>query len=378
MTTGRFKIIAVTAFLTVAAFLIMERSVLPPISARPSTPKGFELLGTIMRLIKTDYIEERDPARTVDGAYRGLVNSLDALSSYLDRQATAKYLSLDASFKDIGVILFKKYGSFPQVVSLLDNAPAAKSGIKVGDYLSALDDHSTLGMSLLETGLYLKDVQEKPVSVKVLRDSSTLWLKIDRALVAPVPVTYLSAGDPAVLRIHSLRSRCVDELRKNILPQIKKQKKPLVLDLRNCHEGEYDEAVKLLGLFLRGAKIGYFEKKGGAREDLVCPGESELDKIPLAVWVNPGTMGPAELVAGVLQDRQRCKVIGTETLGLVAKLEHFPLRDASSLLLTSAVFSLPSGKKLWTQGITPDTKIPVEDQSQETFLQKTSALLPNP
>ena len=68
MTTGRFKIIALTAFLTAAAFLIMERSVLPTISARPSTHKGFELLGTVMRLIKNDYIEERDPARTVDGA----------------------------------------------------------------------------------------------------------------------------------------------------------------------------------------------------------------------------------------------------------------------------------------------------------------------
>ena len=282
------------------------------------------------------------------------MNSLDALSSYLDRQATAKYASLDTSFKDIGVVLFKKYGSFPQVVGLLENAPAAKSGIKVGDYLSALDDRSTLGMSLLETSLYLKDIQEKPVSIKVLRDSSTLWLKIDRALVAPVPATYLSAGDAAVLKIHSLRPRSVDQLRKNVLPQIKKQKKPLVLDLRNCHEGEYDEAVKLLGPFSAGAKIGYFERKGEPRRPM-CQGESELDKISLAVWVNSGTMGPAELVAGVLQDRRRCKVIGTEP-SFGRQIEHFPLRDDSSLVLTSAVFPCRR-EKLWTQG-SPGSKIP--------------------
>jgi C-terminal processing protease CtpA/Prc len=86
-------------------------------------------------------------------------------------------------------------------------------------------------------------------------------------------------------------------------------------------------------------------------------------------------MGPAELVAAVLQETRKVKVIGTATPGLVSRQELFPLEDGSSVLVTSGVFTLASGKKLWEEGVTPDDRLEAGDQGTASYVKRTSALL---
>jgi len=379
MRKDRTRLILLTAVVSVALFFVLERSIIPGISAKILSTKGQRLLENIMGLIRTDYLEERDPAKTVEGAYRGLINSLDPLSSYFNGEVTAKYLRKDPKFRDIGVVLFKTYGLFPQVRGIIKDSPAEKAGIRLGDYISAIDDRSTLAMSLAEVTIYLKDYEEKPVSLKILRDTATLTMTVERTLLFPESFTFASLPESGhILGIHNLFPPLTDDLKKTVLPQVRPQNKLLVLDLRNCYEGEIEEAQKLVNLFLKIENFGYFEKKGGVKEFLSCSGEPELGKTPLAVWVNRGTQGPAELVAGVLQESKRARVIGETTPGLVAKLELYPLQDEGSILLASGVFTLSSGKKLWEQGVTPDEKVAADDASQAGFLKKTITRFPNP
>jgi carboxyl-terminal processing protease len=143
------------------------------------------------------------------------------------------------------------------------------------------------------------------------------------------------------------------------------------LDLRNCHEGDIEESRKLINLFLKSPNIGYFETKGGTKEILSCPDDAELEKLPLVIWTNQATIGPAEAVVGVLKEFKRAKIIGLPTLGLVAKQNFFVLDDGSGLLLTSGIFHLRSGEKLWEKGIKPDIKINEEDQTLSTYLKKS-------
>ena len=378
MRSQRVRLVLFSTGLALCLFFVLERSFLPGIPPQKPIYKGFDLLGTVTRLVKDDYIEERNPDQTMEGAYRGLVDSLDPVSSYFGRDVSAKYLKRGAAWADVGIVLFKRsFGLFPQVAGLDENSPAEKAGIKQGDTISAIDGRGTLVMSSIEANLCLKDIEQKPVTLKVVRDNQTLEIKAERAILHPDPYA-LSTGDGfSILKIHNLYAPCAADIRKRALTIIKSRKSPLILDLRNCAEGEIEEARQVLNLFIQSGQIGYFEKKGGAKEPLGCPTAPLFPKLPAAVWTNGATMGPAELIAGVLQGAYKVKVIGTATPGLVSRQELFPLQDNSSVLITSDVFVLSSGKKLWDEGVTPDDRVAAEDQSTGAYLKKSAALFPN-
>jgi carboxyl-terminal processing protease len=378
MKSERVRLVFFSACLGLCLFFLFERSFLPGIPPQKPVYKGFDLLGTVARLVRDDYIEERDPARTMEGAYKGLIDSLDPVSSYLGRDASNKFLRRDSRWADIGVVLFKRsFGLFPQVVGLAENSPAEKAGVKPGDAISAMDGLGTLGMSSLEANLYLKDLEQKSVLLKVVRDNETLEIKVERAVLFAASHSVSSIDGFSILKIHNIYAPCVSEIRKNALPLLKSRKNSYILDLRDCSEGDVEEARRLLNLFIKSEAFGHFEKKNGVKEPVGCPASPALPNLPSAVWVNSATMGPAEMVAGVLQEAGKIKVLGTVTPGLVSRQELHQLQDGSAVLLTSAVFSLASGKKLWEEGVVPDEKIDPADGGSAVYMKKTRALFPN-
>ncbi len=376
MKVPRYRWFLWAAFLAAGLFFVVQMGFLPG-GFKPAAPKGFELLDSLMRLIRNDYLEVRDPVQTAEGTYRGLVNSLDPLSAYLNRELAAKYLAITGGETDPGVVILKRYAAFPQVVSVVEGSPAEKIGIKLGDLLSAIEGRNSLSMSLAETMLLLKGADEQPVKIRVLRGNETLDLDVPRALIFPKSFTFVrAAGKPAILRIHRFAPSLDSDLQREVLPALKNPKTALVVDLRNCRDGELEAARKFVNLFVKTADAGQFENRGGVKQAVACPAEPELGTLPLAVWVNAGTAGPAEFVAGVLQEVRKVKVVGFPTPGLVGRTEFFSLKDESAILLTSGVFSLPSGRKLWDEGLRPDVSLPFDKLDEKSYLEKTIPLLP--
>lgn len=357
----------------ISLLLIIEKNLAPGLFSSSTSYQNFELLYRVIYFIQNDYIEEANPAQTMKGAYRGLVNSLDVISSYLDEESMLKYSQrMDADLKGTGLVLYKRYGSFPQVVGIIENSPAHKHGIQLGDFISAIDDGPPQAMSLLETRIYLKDKDEKPVKLRILRGQKTLEINLERAQLFTEPASLTSSeGTSGILKIHQLYPSSVKSVRDKIISRLRSAKKPLILDLRNCYEGDIQGAQELINVFLKTPRIGYFEKKAEPKEYLGCPDNAELKTLPLVIWNNQATMGPSEIVAGVLQEFKRAKIIGLQTLGLAAKQTFFLLEDGTGLLLTSGIFHLNSGKSLWQKGVTPDVKIKVDEQSTSAYLKKT-------
>ena len=179
-----------------------------------------------------------------------------------------------------------------------------------------------------------------------------------------------------ILKIHSFSSSLNRQLRKDLLPSLKAKKEPLIIDLRNCHEGTIEESLMFINLFLQSDKVGYFQDNNGEKENLACPESPELQGLPLVLWTNNATIGPAEAVAGVLKDFQIAKIVGLKTPGLLVKQDFFPLEDGSALLLTSKIFYFREGKEMWLKGIIPDTEIQEKNPSSDLYLDKTYELLP--
>jgi carboxyl-terminal processing protease len=378
MKIPKYRLVLLTVFTAALMFFLVQMRILPGKSQRTAWPKGFELVDMLMQLIRNDYLEERDPVQTAEGAYRGIVNSLDPVSSYLTSDLTARYAARGPGDTATGLIVFKRYGSFPQVVGILPGSPAEKQAVKVGDLVSAIEHRSTLSMSLTEVELLLGGTDEKAVHLKLLHGDNARELDLARArrFERDYALAPAAADRPAILAVRAFTPGLPAALRKNVLPALKALKGPLVLDLRNASGGDLEAARAVANLFVKTDAAGAFEKKGGVKETVACPAPAELAGIPVAVWVNAGTIGPAEFVAGVLQEVGKAKVVGLATVGAVALTARFPLGDGSSVLLVSGVYSLPSGRSLWGEGLTPDAAVAADDQGDKAYLAKTLPLLP--
>jgi len=376
MKVPKYRWVLWAATVAAAVFFVLEMGFLSH-GHGATTPRGFELLDTLMTHIRNDYLEERDPVQTAEGTFRGLVNSLDPLSAYLSKDLAASYKGQTGREPETGMIILKRYASFPQVAAVVEKSPAEAAGVKMGDLVSAISGRNTLSMSLAEVKLLLRGRDEKPVEIRVLRGNDTHNLTVPRAVLFPAAYTFARpAGQPAHLTIHRFEDGLAEAVRREVGPVLKGRKVPLVLDLRGCQDGPIEEARRLANLFVKTADAGRFEGRDGAKETVACPAEAELGTVPLAVWTDAGTAGPAEFAAGILQEVRKAKVVGFETPGLVGRTALFPLKDDSLVLLTAAVFTLPSGRKLWEDGLSPDAAIPVDKLNEKTYLEKTIPLLP--
>jgi carboxyl-terminal processing protease len=376
MLKKRSKLLLVTLLITVALFFLLEKDFLPGLFSQSVPPKPFEILGWVIKLIKDDYVEVPDPSKTMDGAYKGLVDSLDALSSYLDKESVIRYQArMQGPFQETGVVLFKRYRSFPMIIGIKENSPAEKAELKLGTPVYALDGMSTLKMSMLEIALLLKSKEATPVEFKLDRGSENEIVNLDRVQLHEQSYAFSEAeGVSGILKLNSLYPPLVDRIKQDILAQLKNTTKPLILDLRNCNEGTLPEAISVINLFLKKDDIGYLEKTEGEKQQLACSDAPELPNIPLIIWTNQATMGPSEMVASVLHEFRDAKVVGAQTLGLVAQQQFFALEDGSGLVLTSAIYYPASKEEFWEKGLMPDVKIKAENQNTDAYLEESRKL----
>lgn len=373
----RPRIILPYALALAAVFLFLWTR--PTLQSSKFPPAAdFDILETAVQHIRNDYVDEADPARTMEGAFQGLIGSLDPMSAYLNAGLMAKASSprIDRLY-DLGLAAFKRPGAFPVVVGVAEGSPAEKAGIKPGDAVTAVDDRMTLVWSCNEFRFALKDAGPKPVKLRLIQENATVEKTIDRALPYPAPITWSEEKDSAgVVRFAHLFSGAAAAFQSSILPKIAGRTEPLILDLRGCREGDTGEAGPVINLFLKNPRAGTFDKKGGAKSVLACSAEPVLPEIPLIVWVDPATMGPAEIVAAVLRDLKRAKVVGTITAGLTGEQKLFPLKTGDGLLLTVGEFVLASGEKVFGKGVTPDVRIEPDKRSRQDYLEKSKGFFP--
>ncbi len=376
----KIRLLFVGVLVLLPFFVLVEDGSLRQISRPSSPPKQLHLLEAVFRHVRNDYIQEVDPNKVIEGSFRGLVNSLDNCSGYLDRQTTARYLAQKENIvAETGLILFKKPGAFLAVVGLHEDSPALEAGLQIGDVITEINRQSTSSMSLTEANVILRGTEGEPVELKVLRDEKTLEIKIERARLKAERASYSEEKEVGgILKVFRLSPPLLTELKTGILPRLRSLDKPLIIDLRTCPEGTFEEARQLINLFLKTEPIGYLEKAGGKREALAASEDPLLPDTPLLVWVSQATLGPAEAVAAVLKENGRAKVIGVPTPGLAGQNGFFPLPDGTSLLLTSGVFSLRSGAQVWGRGVEPDVLVEREDLSSSAYLKKSKSLLSAP
>ncbi len=355
-------------------FFLVESGILPGIDRNSDSSKNFRILGTALSLIRDDYVEKPNPAQTMEGAYKGLVNSLDRMSGYLSPKTAGVYLeNRKQPLPEAGIILYKRYGAFPVITGVREGSPAEEHGLKIGDSIGAIEDESTLHMSMLEANLKLKSIAPRTLRIKLIQaeENREITLKT-RILPQQAFVFQPEPGTSGILKIRNFSHQALSQFKKIQVPQLSGAGLPLVLDLRNCFQGDYDTAAAFLNIFIQGDEIGEWKTQQTAGEKLSCPAEPVLGQIPLIVWTNQATAGPAEILVRALQDTERTSsVIGLPTPGLTARSEFFLFDDQSGIVLTASIFHPLDSPPLWEKGIRPDIRLELDKLSLDAFLEAT-------
>ena len=340
--------------------------------------RQIEVYSEVLSRIRTEYVEDPNVSAVTNGALHGLLESLDANSSYLDPTEYKDYkLRKNEGRASIGATLSKRFG-YAAVVSVIPGGPADKASIESGDIIEAIEGKSTREMSLAEIDGILAGQPGSVINVSVVRPRRAAPVKtpITREIVAEPPVSDKMLDDGiAYIKIEDFPKGRSEEIAAKLKELDKAGAKKLVLDLRNSGSGDENEGIATANLFLNHGMISYLQGQTYPKQVFNAdPQKTVAPSIPLVVLVNRGTAGPAELLAAAIMENARGDVIGDKTFGSGSIQKVIEMKDGSALMLSVAKYYSPSGKALQDTAVTPnilvadnsdDIQVPDEDENTQ-------------
>jgi len=313
----------------------------------------------VLHKIQSDYVTEPNIDNVTTGALHGLLESLDADSSYLTpAEYTAYKAHVGEARAQVGLMVSKRYG-YATVVSVIPGSPADKQEhIMDGDIIEAIDGHSTREMSLAMVRLNLDGVPGSSVTFSIVRpgkaEPQKITLTRTQVMVPPLAEQQYENSSILYLKPGSLSKDRVNEIEAKLRAMPKNGNKKILLDLRDVVEGEPDQAIRLANAFLKSGNIASLSGQTVPTQTFNADPAKFITNAPLVVLVNHGTAGPAELVAAAILDNKRGDLVGDRTFGEGAVQKTIDLPDGAAVILSVAKYDSPSGKAIQDTAVTPN------------------------
>ncbi len=349
--------------------------------------RQIEVYSEVLKKIQTDYVTVPSVPDVTAGALHGLVESLDSDSSYLSASEYKIYKERPSGGSaQVGMTISKRFG-YAVVVSVLPDSPAAKAHFTDGDVIVAIDGHSTRELSPALLDVMLEGKAGSEVTLSVLRPRKTEPDKVALTRVAaeapPMGVQQYEGDTILYLKPEVLTAARVDEIAARIKTMVgamdKGKDRKIVLDLRDVSTGTPEQGLRLANLFLKQGTLATLSGQKFPTQTFTADPKAFLTDVPLAVLVNRGTAGAAELAAAALGDDKRADVVGERTFGDDSVQKTMELPDGAAVILTVATYASPSGKKIMEEAVTPtvvvgstedqdlDAETPAAPKSDETL-----------
>jgi carboxyl-terminal processing protease len=382
---SKIMLLAVSVALVLVVFLGVNSSGVSAASgAEDGAYRQINVYTEVLHHIQQDYVTDPNITEVTNGALRGLLESLDADSSYL---TAADYKLYQADKADgvaqhgkvaqAGINVSKRFG-YGIVVSVVPNSPADKAGLVDGDILEAIEGHDTRNISLamiqrmlegpagstLTLGVVGHDGKVEPEKMTMVRAVSVEPPVVD--YLPPVLDKQYENSGILYLRPAILDHEHVQQVESKLKSMGKSSRKKVLLDLRDVSAGDMAEATRMANFLLKDGTIATLEGQKFPKEVFTAEHDKTINATaPVVVLVNRGTAGPAEVVAAALADNKRGEVVGEKTFGEGSEQKTFQLPDGAVLILTVAKYESPSGKRLQDVGVTPEVVLAstAEDQA---------------
>jgi len=327
-----------------------------------------DLFSEVLSKINKEYVDEINQSDAMDAAINGVLQSLDPYSSYMSPEMLNNMQTeTSGEFGGLGIEVGMEHGVV-KVISPIDNSPAAKEGVKAGDYIVKINDIQVQGKSLTEAVELMRGPVGSDIEITVRRrgKKEAIVFNITREIIKVESVKSKIIDDSVgYLRLTAFNENSDIQIKKVITKFSKNKKlKGYILDLRNNPGGLLSQAVRISDFFLENGKIVSTKgrKKSENRKFFAKKGDLTNGKT-LIVLINYGSASASEIVAGALKDHKRAIVLGENSYGKGSVQSIIPLNNQGAIRLTISKYYLPSGKSISEVGITPD--IEVEEDSDE-------------
>lgn len=323
-------------------------------------------VGKVMRMANTRFVDADKAGLEKVGrnAAIGAAASLDRYSEFLDKDAFAEQnRRSEQLFTGIG-ILMQPVDGLIAIERVYEGGGAHAAGLLVGDRIVGADNHNLAGLPTDEASSKIRGAEGSTVKLRILRPGETgerTFTVARRTVTVPTVTTFrmLDDGATAYVAVDHFERKTAAEISAAIESLKPKGARRLVLDLRGNPGGLVDAAADTVGLFMPKDSL-VARLAGREREDsedyrtLRAPAYPE---IPLAVLVDAHSASSSEIVAGALQDYKRAVLVGEKTYGKGIVQSIYRLDDTTGLKLTTARYTLPSGRTIHGTGVSPDVTV---------------------
>jgi carboxyl-terminal processing protease len=332
------------------------------VEAEVSIYEQLDLFGDIFERIRGEYVEEVDEQELIEAAINGMLTSLDPHSSYLSPEDAAKMrVQTSGEFGGLGIEVTQEEG-WVKVVSPMDGTPADAAGITTGDFITAVDGQSLMGLTLDEAVETMRGPVGSEVILTIVREGEAepFDVSIIRDTIRLQAVRARTEGQTVVLRVTTFNEQTYPNLVEGLAEQVEAaggmdNVNGVVIDLRNNPGGLLNQAIQVADGFLDAGEI--VSTRGRHSEDGERWNAETGDLIegkPIVVLINGGSASASEIVAGALQDHNRAVVVGTQSFGKGSVQTVMPLAGSGAMRLTTARYYTPSGRSIQALGISPD------------------------
>ncbi len=351
---------------TKLALLIFLLALAPLNAANKKTNKSrfekLELFNKVLYLIESQYYREVDTEKLIQGAIKGMMNTLDPHSTYLDERVYSKMQEdTQGEFGGLGLEVSQKDGVIV-VITPIDDTPAYKAGIKAGDKIVEIDHETTLGGALEDAVDKMRGKPGSKITVGISRegvDGIKRFVMKRKAIKISAVKHRILDDNYGYVRLTQFQKNSAKGISKAIKKMEKKLKgklKGIVLDLRSNPGGLLDEAVNVSSLFLRDGIVVSTESRDPKQKDIRYvkkTGYKMLNR-PIAVLINGASASASEIVAGALQDHGRALILGSQSFGKGSVQSIAKIDDKKGVKLTIAQYMTPKDRKIQAVGIAPD------------------------
>jgi carboxyl-terminal processing protease len=331
--------------------------------------KSLTVYGEVLQKIQSDYVDEPNMRLVTAGSLHGLLESLDAQSSYLTPREYTEYKqkAQSAGTGETGLNLSKRFG-YVIVISVLPDSPAEKAGIHSGDIFESVAGFTTRDMSVGQAQNLLNGPAGSGVKVGVIRRGRAQPEEVDvvrQKLTVPKIVVQKTEPDILAFRVPSLDPGRAEEIRNRLADADKQGIHKVILDLRECGRGPVSEAVNVARLFIPSGTVATLRGQTVSAQTFASEPGKVVWRSPVSILIDGTTSGAAEVLASAIVANRRGDVVGERTFGLASEQKLITLDDGSALFLTVANYYNAGGKPILDDGVTPSevVRAAAEDDS---------------
>jgi carboxyl-terminal processing protease len=347
----------------------------PKITENRSRFEQLELFNKVLHLIETQYYRPVSTEKLIEGALKGMMDTLDPHSAFLNKDFFEKMQNdTQGEFGGLGLEVTQREGVI-YIITPIDDTPAFRAGIQPKDKLVEINHDPIVGMSLDQSMEKMRGKVGEKIHLGVVRENyeGIKHFNLVRELIKVKPVKSELVGDQyAYIRLTQFQKRSADSMEEALKSlKAKTEKKGgisgIILDLRSNPGGLLDQAVDVSSLFLKEGIVVSTESRDPQNKDIRYVKKSGFKDLntPMVVLINGASASASEIVAGALQDYKRAVIMGSQSFGKGSVQTVAQLDKETGVKLTIAQYMTPKNRKIQAVGIMPD--VTIEDVDQDAF-----------